>query len=149
MPQTLLVFAFCGRDKNLLYFLISLYICTHVTSCTLVFVSAQGLQEVANPIARLRPIALNCLVVSYHQTVVFIWYVAVFDIGRSAPLLSLNHRPVMLTFQSILFSCVILRVIFTRYSAWNGGIALCPLYTVFVRDGLWAYSAIVCAFNTK
>lgn len=70
-----LVFAFCGRNRYFLYFLIALYTSVYTTVFTLLFTSLPDYQEIANPFPQLRFPLGNCLVLAPPHKFLFVWYV--------------------------------------------------------------------------
>lgn len=118
------VYAFYGKHQSFLYFLVILYLCTQATVFTLAGLFVSGYLVIQNPIPQFSPIIGDCITIQYPLRLAFIWVV-------------------ILIFHSTIFILVIARVIYTRYGSRALGIPLSPLYTVFIRDGIWAYSLIL------
>lgn len=117
------VYAFCGGGKYLRIFFIVYYIAWEATTITLGAIFLPLYVNVVDPVPQLLTVIGSCIPIVYPRAIAIIWIS-------------------MLSFQSILFTCLFLKISHTQYEAWKLGLQSSPLYAVFVRDGVWAYLLI-------
>lgn len=124
------VYAFCGKNKYLLSFLIVTFLGWEATVFSLIPIILPHDVNVLSPdpLPHLNFVfALACTPGVYPQKAAVVW------VG-------------MLCYQSVLFLCFILSALYKHGIFYSGlilGTKQAPLYRVFVRDGLWAYFVIV------
>lgn len=118
------VYAFYGKNKSITTLLVILFITWEIAIFSLGIIFLPFYKTILDPIPQLTSVLGNdCISTNYPHKIAFIW------VG-------------MLSYQSILFIWVFVKVIHDQYESWRLGLQS-DIYMVCIRDGLWAYFLIV------
>ena len=132
------VFAFCGRNKTLLAFIVALFVAEIAAQFAIIAVTAPSMDIIPSSLPSTLD-ASACLMLNIPSLFPSLWY------GQSPWKMSIDltshliSKVPSLIFESFLFILVVVQFIRTRMEE---GISSTPLLVVFVRDGTWAFMLI-------